>query len=330
MGEALIDILPARRSQTLQQASLLRRVAGGATANVSVGLAKLGCRAAFLGKVGADPLGYFLQETLSSAGVDVSHMLFESAANTGLAFAWVDDIDTGEARYLFYRGNSAHYCLSAEDLDKAWLASASILQYGSLLLAREPSASATRLAIKIARSAGLLCVYDLNLRLPAWQDAGAARAGMKSLLELSDVVKLNRHELAFLTGETDLERGVKSIWREENQLLIVTLDREGCFFRSRKASGYIPGYPVQVVDTVGCGDAFMAVLLARFLKERKSSSSVEGFAGFDFENADLIKDVCRYANAAGALTATRAGAIPALPGRLQLSRFLKTPFPVQL
>src|SRR5690349_5413411 len=102
LGETLIDILPVRRSERLQQATLLKRVAGGAPANVTVGLARLGVPAAFLGKVGADPFGYFLRDTLNAEGVDVSHLLFSNEANTGLAFAWVEDVTSGEARYLFY------------------------------------------------------------------------------------------------------------------------------------------------------------------------------------------------------------------------------------
>src|ERR1700712_1404247 len=96
MGEAIVDIQPARRDQTLQDANLLQRVAGGAPANVTVALTRLGLKAAFLGKVGNDPFGLFLRDTLEKAGVDVSHMVFGSKAATGVAFAWVTDPQTGE------------------------------------------------------------------------------------------------------------------------------------------------------------------------------------------------------------------------------------------
>ncbi len=316
LGEALIDILPARRNETLQQAQRLRRVAGGATANVTVGLARLGVPAAFLGKVGADPFGYFLRDTLSAEGVDISHMLFSREANSGLAFAWVEDITTGEARYLFYRQPSADRMLHRDEMDREWLSQARILQFGSLLLAAEPSASAVWAALEIAQASNVPGVYDLNLRLPAWPDAETARVGMLKPLEASTIVKLNRHELAFLTQERDLESGVAKIWRDHYRLLVVTLDRDGCYYRTAAGSGFIAGLAVKVVDTVGSGDAFMAALLSQVL------TTSEGLDGFDFDNLAVVAKACRYANAAGAFTATRQGAIPALPTHRQIRKVL--------
>ena len=107
LGEALVDIQPANRNQTLQAANLLRRVAGGAPANVTVALTRLGLKAAFLGKVGNDPFGLFLRDTLAKAGVDVSRVVFGSEAATGVAFAWVTDPQTGEAGYFSLRYLSA-------------------------------------------------------------------------------------------------------------------------------------------------------------------------------------------------------------------------------
>lgn len=317
LGEAIVDILPVYRHQPLQQATLLRRVAGGVGANVSVGLARLGVVAAFLGKVGADPFGYFLRDTLSREGVDLSQMQFSQEANTGLSFAWVEDGATGEARYLFFRQPSADRMLRAEEIDREWLGGARGLQYGSLLLSVEPSAGASWAAIEAARAAGVPCFYDVNLRLPAWADREAARKGMLAPLELSEVVKLNRHELAFLTGESEVERGAARLWRSSMRLLVVTLDREGCYYRTAAGSGRVDGLPVKVADTVGAGDAFMAALVARILREET------GLAGFDFENLAEVAGVCRYANAAGALTTTRPGAIPALPTSRQLNRFIR-------
>ncbi len=327
LGEALVDIQPANRGQTLQDANLLRRMAGGAPANVTVALNRLGLQAAFLGKVGNDPFGLFLRDTLENAGVDVSRMVFGSEAATGVAFAWVTDPQTGEAGYFSLRYLSADRTLKPEELDPAWLRRATAFQFGSLLLSTEPSASATWAALEIARRENIPCIYDLNLRLPAWSSREAARRGMLAPLESSDLVKLNRHELAFLTGETGLERGVEKIWRENFKLLVVTLDREGCYFRTGKSSGRLPGFAVKVADTIACGDAFLAALLAQILRLSYTGTGTTRTEGritdFDFENAALVRQACHYANAAGALTATRAGAIPALPGRRRLEKFLK-------
>jgi fructokinase len=326
MGEALVDIQPAERRQTLQAANLLRRVAGGAPANVTVALARLGVPAAFLGKVGADPFGYFLRDTLAGAGVDISRMRFGTEAATGVAFAWVKDVQTGEVGYFSLRYLSADRTLAPEELDLNWLRRATAFQFGSLLLSAEPSATATWQALETVRAAGVPCLYDLNLRLPAWKSPEQARKGMLAPLECSDIVKLNRHELAFLTGETDLERGVAKIWRPDCWLLVVTLDREGCYYRTRTGSGRLDGFPVAVADTIACGDAFVAGLLAQLLRLSYTgiNKTAAGIRDFDYANPEQVRRACYYANGAGALTATRPGAIPALPTRRQLDRFLKS------
>jgi sugar/nucleoside kinase (ribokinase family) len=282
-------------------------------------------KAAFLGKVGADPFGYFLRDTLDQAGVDISRMCFGTEAPTGVAFAWVTDQQTGEAGYFSLRYLSADRTLKPAELDPAWLSRATAFQFGSLLLSAEPSAAATWRALEIVRAAGVPCIYDLNLRLPAWPGREQARVGMLAPLEVSDIVKLNRHELAFLTGETDLERGVEKIWRPHFRLLVVTLDREGCYFRTGAGAGRLAGFPVAVADTIACGDAFLAALVAQLL--RLSYTKTDELDGnsirFDYQNLELVRRACHYANAAGALTATRTGAIPALPDKRQLEGFLR-------
>lgn len=335
LGEALVDIQPTRRDQTLLAASTLRRVAGGAAANVTVALTRLGLRAAILGKVGLDPFGAFLKETLAGAGVEVTHLASGPEAPTGVAFAWVTDPQTGEPGYFSLRYLSAERTLTPEDLDPAWLGRATAFQFGSLLLSAEPSASTVRKALEIASSAGIPCIYDLNLRLPAWPSREKARTDMLEPLEATTIVKMNRHELAFMTGETDLERGVEKLWRSNFKLLVVTLGRAGCYFRTGAGEGYLPGFPVKVTDTIACGDAFLAALVAQILRlsytgtgatngATSGATRTEGkIENFDFENLELVRQACHYANAAGALTATRSGAFPALPNSRQLAKFLR-------
>ena len=319
LGEALVDILPQKRGETLRQAERLRRVAGGSAMNVTVGLARLGWPAAFLGKVGDDPFGLFLRDTLERAGVDVSHLQMSREAATGLAFAWVRDTASGEVGYFSTRLLSAERFLRADELDHDWLKTARALQFGSLLLAAPVSAEASWAALQTARDSGILRLYDVNLRLPAWPDPATARRAMLEPLAVSDIVKLNRHELAFLTDQTDLERGSAILWRPAMRLLIVTLDREGCFYRNAVTTGFVSGWPVNVVDSVGAGDAFVAALLAQILTETAGEGKL---SAFDFEDEQKILRLCQIANAAGALATTRPGAIAALPTHRQLERFM--------
>jgi sugar/nucleoside kinase (ribokinase family) len=311
LGEALIDFTPPRLGTSITVTGELRLTAGGAPANVAVGLARLECPSGFLGKVGADFFGQHLQQVLAGNGVDTSHMLFDRNANTGLAF--VNWNERAEAEYLFYRNPSADTRLAPEDIAPDYLQTARVLQLGSLLLATEPSASATYAALQIAASAGLIISYDVNLRLTFWKDATNALEGIKKPFEYVSIVKLNQAELAFLTGDSDPESGTAKLWQANFRLIVVTLDKKGCYYRTADFSGYIPAFPAQVVDTVGAGDGFMAGLLARLWQD-----------GFALHDQPAIERACRNAAAVGALTVQKPGAIPALPYRKELDTFLES------
>jgi sugar/nucleoside kinase (ribokinase family) len=314
LGEALVDVLPAVRGQNFHNATRWQPLPGGAAANVAVGLARLGRNAATLAKVGADPFGELLREKLVQEGVETSQLFATPEANTGLSFGWVDTDANGEARYVPFRQLGAYRLLHPDEINSDWLCKVAVLQFGSILLATEPGASATRKALQIATENAIPLVYDVNMRLPAWTNHETARAGMLTPLPLCDVVKLNQPELAFLTGERDVARAAAQLWQPKTHLLVVTLGAEGCYYRTANFEGFVAGYTVKVTDTVGCGDAFMAALINRLFPIDNS---------FDFDDSEALERVCRYANAAGAFAATRTGAIPAMPTARQLDNFIK-------
>ncbi|HEX2914120.1 MAG TPA: carbohydrate kinase [Chloroflexia bacterium] len=308
LGEALIDIVPLQPGGSIVASGEMRMAAGGAPANVAVGLAKLGTRVGYLGKVGDDFFGYHLRDILTQNNVDTSHTLFDPVHHTGLAFVNWDA--HGDAHYLFYRNPSADTMLSPEDIDPDYVSQAQLLQFGSLMLATEPSAAASYYAIKLARDAGRLLSYDLNLRLTGWPDEAAARAGVSAPLEYANIVKLNRHELAFLVGDSDPDTGTAKLWREHFKLVVITLDKAGCFFRTANATGFVASRPVQAVDTVGAGDGFMAGILDGLRR-----------GNFAFQDQAVVEMACRQAVAVGALTVTKPGGIPAMPTRQEVDAF---------
>jgi fructokinase len=308
LGEALIDILPAVPGASIVGSGEMRMAAGGAPANVAVGLARLGTKTGFIGRVGDDFFGHHLKEILASNQVDTSQLRMDPKIHTGLAFVSWDE--HGDASYLFYRQPSADTMLQPADIDRDYLTGAKLIQFGSLLLATEPSASATFHVLEVARQAGVLLSYDLNLRLTNWPDEAAARRSVNHPLDYTHIVKLNRHELGFLTGESDPEAGTARLWREHFRLIIVTMDKTGCFYRTAQGSGFVPARPVKAVDTVGAGDGFMAGLLDGLRR-----------TGFAFEQDEQVRLACRQAVAVGALTVSKAGGIPAMPYRQEVDAF---------
>ncbi|MDT7950389.1 MAG: PfkB family carbohydrate kinase [Acetobacteraceae bacterium] len=309
LGELLIDFVPTVTGVGLEAAETFRKAAGGAPANVAVGLARLGVASAFMGKVGEDGFGRFLADTLRQAGVDTRPLVFAPGAPTSLAF--VSLAADGDREFLFYRHTAADTLFAPEEVDDAALRDCSILHYGSISLIGEPSRSATLYAIERARHHGVRRSYDPNLRLALWPDADAAREGMRLGLRHAEIVKIGAEEVEFLTGETDVARGVRSLWHADLLLMAVTAGKEGCRWFTREASGAVPGYAVTAIDATGAGDAFMAGLLAEWLRTPDPLA-----------DPATLDRICRVANAAGAVTTTARGAIPSLPDRAAIDRLI--------
>lgn len=309
LGELLIDFVPTVTGTGLTDAPAFIKAPGGAPGNVAVGLARLGVKSAFMGKVGDDAFGHFLADTLAEAGVDVGPLRFSSEARTALAF--VSLRADGEREFMFYRHPSADMLFTPREVDMDAISRAQLLHFGSISLIGEPSRSATLYAVDAARAAGGLVSYDPNLRLPLWPDADAARKGLLLGLSKAHIVKLSDDESEFLTGLSDLKAACQSLWHEDLKLMVVTRGRAGCVYFTPSFTGMVESFTVEAVDATGAGDGFVAGLLQGLLAD---PSVVQDEA--------RLRELCRFANAVGALATTERGAIPALPDRERVREFL--------
>jgi fructokinase len=309
MGELLIDFVPTVTGVNLIEAEAFKKAPGGAPANVAAGLARLGVSSGFIGKVGDEAFGHFLRKTLNDLGVDTSALRFSSQARTALAF--VSLRSDGEREFLFYRHPSADMLYTPEEVDTAYICSAKVFHFGSISLITEPSRSATLFAVQTAEAGGVLISYDPNLRLNLWPSPEAAREGMRSGWNLADVIKASDEELFFLSGEDDQDRAVRYLWHPGLRLLVITQGKDGCTYYTPSIQKHIPSFAVNPVDTTGAGDGFMAGLLKGLLENPHAD-----------EDESRLDEICRYANAVGALTTCERGAIPALPTHRQVVAFL--------
>jgi fructokinase len=309
-GELLVDLIAEPAGLAVAEAERFVPAAGGAPANVAVGAARLGGDVAFLGKVGDDPFGRKLAALLQSEGVDVDGLRFDAAARTGLAFVALRE--GGEREFSFYRNPSADMLYRPDEVDLDLVRSARILHFGSISLIHEPARSATLLAVEEARSAGVMVSFDPNLRPALWPDAGAARSGLLLGWELAQVIKASEEELEFLAGNAGPD-AARDLMHPGLELLTITRGSRGVDYLARDHEGDLPGFAVEARDTTGAGDAFVAALLESLARRADLS-----------RRPDELRAALRRANACAALTVTRHGAIPALPSRSELERFLAT------
>ncbi|MEI7025621.1 PfkB family carbohydrate kinase [Paenibacillus sp. y28] len=316
IGELLIDFVPEENGLPLAEVPLFRKAAGGAPANVAAAVAKLGGASRFIGKIGADPFGQFLRETLVSAKVDPA-LVETGEARTGLAF--VSLRADGERDFLFYRQPAADMLLHSSELQDAWFADAAILHFGGVSLIHEPCRSATLAAAERARRLGALVSYDPNVRMTLWgDDTERARCEMLAPMAHADVVKVSEEEIHFLTGTEDLLQGAHQLLEQGPQVIVATLGAEGSRFITSLADIAVPAPRVNAIDTTGAGDGFVGGLLYQLTQWAIAPVQI----GRALADEGFVREIGRFASAVGALTTTRRGAIPALPTREEVERAL--------
>lgn len=310
IGELLIDFVSTTLDVTLADAPGFVKAPGGAPANVAVGLAKLGIDTGFIGKVGSDPFGEFLIGTLQQNSVDTTYLIAGEASRTTLAF--VATRSDGMKDITFYRHPGADIQLSPHEIDEDYIQSSEVFHYGSVSLSHSPTREATLKAIQCAKHAGAFISYDPNLRLMLWDSADDAKHWIWEVMPYADVVKISEEEWEFVTGDVELRGGIERILGLGVKLLVVTLGERGCYYTNGYVEGSVDGFAVDVVDTLGAGDAFVAAMLSQLMQYDNLTSLTK----------DMFDKVMRYANAAGALATQKVGVIPALPTHTEIEHFL--------
>lgn len=311
MGELLIDFTPT--GKTPDGRLLFARNPGGAPANVAVQALRAGVSSGFLGRVGKDMFGDFLAATLNGCGVDTKGLSQDERTATTLAFVQLSE--DGDRDFSFYRNPGADTQLRFEDVDLTLIEQCDLLCFGSLLLTNEPSRTAVQKLVAHARALGKITAYDPNWRPPLWPDEAEGVRQMQSLIAQADIMKVSDEELALLTGEKEIEPGAAALLAQGVSLVVVTLGARGCRVFSKEFSVRRCTYDTKVIDTTASGDSFFGAFLSKIILSGKRPAALT-----EAELCDFID----FANAAGAVCASRQGAISALPDKEEIERCRST------
>jgi fructokinase len=299
LGEALIDLTPAGGG-SLKSAVHLAVQPGGAPYNVAIGLSRLGVSVRFAGALSSDAFGARLAELLRAEGV--THTPTEPhAAPTRLAL--IDHAQAVDA-FRFYGDHPADTHLTGAAVEQA-LTSATGLYVSSLMLLDAQAGEVQRHAVGIARARDLPIFTDPNPRPPLWANPSMMRAAVIWLLSNAKLAKLSLDDaeaLGWPTEATQLMQFARDRWPVQ---LVVTGGAQGCWASIDGEVVHQHGFPLELVDPTGAGDAFFAALIARYLAAGRLSAP------------DL-----RVASAAGALAAGRLGAVAGLPSLAEVAAFL--------
>lgn len=315
-GEALIDFHQQPPASPGAPPAYLP-FAGGAPANVAVAVAKLGEHAAFIGMLGQDAFGDMLAHSLGEAGVDMHYVTRTDQANTALAFVSLDA--KGERSFTFYRPPAADLLYRAEDFPAAAFEQAGIFHVCSNSLTEPAIAETTLKGMALARDAGALVSFDMNLRPALWARDEDPSPRLWQALHAADVVKLSAEEWAFLAAPLDSEAvTLDTLWQGHTRWLIITDGDAAIRWHTPQAQGALEPYRVAAVDTTGAGDAFVGGLLHGLLDAGITPSQLQAFSA----DAARRDQVLRFAAACGAVAVSRRGSFEAMPSATTARRFI--------
>ena len=299
LGEVLIDFTPAGRSDRGRM--LYECNPGGAPANMLSCLSQFGHECMMIGCVGADAFGEEIIRAIAGADVDCRYMLKSKTAPTTLAVVSLSA--DGDRSFSFYRDHCADVSISPEDISEEMLDGVSLVHVGSLSLTHEPVRSATMKLLELAQAKKIPISYDPNYRPLLWKNEEEARAGMKSLMPLADIVKVSDEEAVFLTGAENLDEAAEQLIRAYDNIRVLFLTRGAqgsSYYLPAGERGMIPGLSgAQIVDTTGAGDYFFGGAVSRLLEEA---------AGQTF-SAQAAKEACERGNECGYKVAQVRGAL---------------------
>ncbi len=321
MGRSSLDLYSNDVGAPFVEIKSFAAYVGGSPTNISVGLRRLGMKPALLTAVGADPVGDFVLHFLNNEGVETKFIPRKAGHRTSAVVLGIEPPD--KFPLVFYRENCADLQLNIDDVLAAPLAESRVLQIAGTNLSNEPSRSATLFAAERAKSAGRDVVLDVDFRPDQWHDARAFGVCIRALLRNVDIVIGTEDEIkaamlseggqvhvthnqqsdARVSGESEravdtlLTFGVKAVIEKRGQ-------RGARLYLPNGDMIDAPGFPVEIYNVLGAGDAFGAGFLFGYL------------SGWDWYKS------ARLGNACGAIVVTKHGCANFMPTHDEVMQFV--------
>ncbi len=297
IGDASMDLVPDDQLHYL-------KCPGGAAANVAVCVARLGGECGFIGRLGLDPVGHFLAQTLRREQVDIGQLTLDPTLKTAVLI--VDLNAEGERSFSYLVTPSADSFVCDDDLPA--FAAGQWFYFNSIGLARQPSRSACLLGAQRVRQAAGNVLFDVNLREAMWEQPAEITAQIEQAIALADICKISADELCQLSGHADWHSARYWVRDRGCATTVISLGAEGAYLLHQGQEIHYPAVAATVVDTTGAGDAFVGGLLHQLAQQ----------PAWQTQSLDAA---LRAANFCGAAAVTRKGAMTALPNAAELIAF---------
>lgn len=311
LGELLIDF--TENGVSNQSNPYFEANPGGAPCNVLAMLTSLGRQTAFIGKVGDDHLGHFLENILTEIGISTQNLLMDEKIHTTLAF--VHTLPDGDRDFSFYRNPGADMMLTKEEIQTDLIKQSRLFHFGTLSSTHQGARAATRYALDIARQNHLLISFDPNLRPPLWDSLEDAKKEILYGMQYCDILKISDNEMEFLFGDQDYDAGAAKLRAQYGiPLILVTLGKNGSVAYYQDTKVFVPSFSLpDTIETTGAGDTFCACVLNYILDK--------GLEGLTRED---LSQMLLFANAAAALITSRKGALRVMPTKEEVLKLLQS------
>jgi 5-dehydro-2-deoxygluconokinase len=319
VGRSSVDLYGEQIGGRLEDMGSFAKYIGGSPANTAVAAARLGLHAGLLTRVGADHMGRFIREQLLREGVDARGVLEDTQRLTALVVLGIRDRESFPL--IFYRENCADMALCEQDLDAGWIQSARAVLINGTHLSTPGVFAASLGAARLVKAAGGRVVFDIDYRPVLWglapKDLGenrfvasdAVTQRLQAVLPLCDLIVGTEEEIRILGGALDTMAALGNIRALTAATLVLKRGADGCVAfpdavpATLDGGTVAPGFPVEVYNVLGAGDAFMGGYLRGWLR-----------------NLSII-ECCRLGNACGAIVVSRHGCAPAMPTWPELEHF---------
>ncbi len=322
IGRSSVDLYGEQVGGRLEDMTSFAKYVGGCPTNIAVGSARLGLRSGLITRVGDEHMGRFLREQLEREGVDTRGVITDPGRLTALVILGIRD--KHHFPLIFYRENCADAALDEADIEEDYIASARAVVVTGTHFSRPNLDAASRKAMRLARRHGGRVILDIDYRPVLWGLTGhglgeerfvaddRVTAHLQSIVPHCDVVVGTEEEIHIAGGTTDTLAALRRL-RECAPAALIVVKRgpmgctafPGAIPDDVEEGVHGPGFPVEVYNVLGAGDAFMSGFLRGYLRELP------------------LEDCLRFANACGAFAVSRHGCAPAVPSWTELDWFLR-------
>ena len=298
MGRVGYDLYALDHGVPLKDVTRFARYLGGSSANIAVGLSRLGLRVGMISCVAADPLGEYLAEYLQKESVDARFVCRKPGYLTSLCLTEISP--PNHFPQVFYRDRPADTQVEIGEEEIQFICGTRLFVTNGTSLCASPARESTYRALEWAHRSGVRVAFDVDYRAMSWSSAAQAGLYARLALPFVDILIANNDEICLVTETKDAQEATQKLRDWGVPLVVAKLGAEGTRVVSADEDLYLPSYPIEVVSTIGAGDGFASGFLYGILKGM------------------TLAEALKYGNAAAAIVVSRLMCSEAMPTRAEV------------